>query len=165
MIDRAWKEITERAWDWLARERASTPEEFEDDARSAHGLYHQRVAERHATTIWMKPVATSRLCPPRRAARVAAREGLRSRRDSGCSKTRHGRRKTSAQAIDRAARATHACACGWKRMDARVGNLRRRESRNSAPIEVSIETGEPLPTLGKHALARRQDRRSRSTSR
>ena len=81
MIDQAWRDYTKRAWDWLNEQSTDDLEEFEDDDE-VRSLYLAALLDGSDYDL-DRLADRSGVCPPRGAARMAAREWLRSRSDPG----------------------------------------------------------------------------------
>jgi DNA-directed RNA polymerase subunit beta len=145
LIDQAWKDITDRAWEWL-KEQGYEAESIEDDGEArrlylAHWLrgkkYHQDL------------LATDE----KYARRAALREWLREKEynpdeqvvfeDSPLPPAE--RKAADQQAVD-------ACLRLWMEAHGHKGNRWSGEELRRRAEAISFETREPLPILGKQVL-------------
>jgi DNA-directed RNA polymerase subunit beta len=145
LVTRAWREVTEDAWNWL-KEQGYDPESIEDDSE-ARRLY---------LDTWLRGkkysrelMATNELY----ARRAAAAEWLRNRdlnpdellvfEDSAIPVL--GRTAVDAQVVD-------VCLRMWMEDHGHKGNRWEGEDLRRRADALAVETGDPLPTLGKQAL-------------
>jgi DNA-directed RNA polymerase subunit beta len=145
LIDRAYKEVTERAWSALKENEINT-EEFRDehDARIAyinewlkkadHDLDRAAMDEAYCRRVVLEEWLREKGYEPSEL--VVYEEDNRS----------HAKRQ------DADAKVTNACMRLWcEAHDHKVGNLGDEKVREKAE-QIMMETGDPLPTLGKMKL-------------
>jgi DNA-directed RNA polymerase subunit beta len=145
LIDRAYKEVTERAWSALKENEINT-EEFRDehDARIAyinewlkkadHDLDRAAMDEAYCRRVVLEEWLREKGYEPSEL--VVYEEDNRS----------HAKRQ------DADAKVTNACMRLWcEAHDHKVGNLGDEKAREKAE-QIMMETGDPLPTLGKMKL-------------
>jgi len=145
LIDRAWREVTERAWTWLKAQEY--PMESLTDDEEARLLY---------ILAWLddRGYDPDRLVRDRTYARRAVlREWLRERGhepDDLLSFEDDTRSLTERREVDRAARV--ACLRIWLDDRGRDTSEMEDEAVEMLAVQVSLELGDPLPTLGKMVL-------------
>ena len=116
MIDRAWKEVGGRAWDWAKEQGYYQEEAFEDDERGPPPVPGELAGPTRATTPRLLAIDLG-LCPPLGAARVAARAGLRSGQHAGL--RGHRRSPVTERGRTTRPRSMPACDCGSSPMGRR----------------------------------------------
>jgi DNA-directed RNA polymerase subunit beta len=147
LIDRAWMEVGQRAWDWVKAEGYYEEDAFEDDDEV------RRIYLEHwfsGKNYDLELLATD----PNYARRAALREWLA---DSGIdpdslllfedSKIKPADRLTYDEA------AIEVCLRVWAdRHDRKTGNIKNLESLREFADTLTLETGDPVPILGKQIL-------------
>jgi DNA-directed RNA polymerase subunit beta len=145
LIDRAWDEITERAWTWLKAQEYSLESLTDDD--EARLLY---------VLAWLgdRGYNSDRLVRDHiYARRSVLREWLKERGyepEDLLSFEDDDRASAKGEAVDYAARV--ACLRTWLNDRGRDASELEDEEVEMLAVEVSLEIGEPLPTLGKMIL-------------
>ena len=145
LVERAWKDVTERAWAWL-REQDYDPESIEDDGE-ARRLYMAQ---------WLKGKKYNQdllATDGKYARRAAAREWLRDQEydpdemlvfeDSPVPV--HQRKPLDSNAVD-------ACLRLWMENHGHKGNRWSGEELRRRAEAISLEMSDPLPILGKQVL-------------
>ena len=147
MIDHAWQVTADRGWAWVKEMGHYEEEEFEDDDE-VRRLYLENWLRGKGYELDL--LATDK----RYARRAALREWLRDNgynpddllvfEDSGIPAAEHS-------AYDQLA--IEACLRLWaESLDRKTGNIKSMESLRIFADELMIETGDPVPILGKQIL-------------
>jgi DNA-directed RNA polymerase subunit beta len=147
MIDEAWREIGERAWEWMKEEGYYEEEAFEDDDEVRRIYLESWLAKRDYDP--------DLLATNTQYARLAAlREWLREWEFDPEKILPQEEKALGADELHESnAYAIEACMRLWIEAHGRkTGNYKSIESLRSLADEIMLEFGEPVPVLGKQRL-------------
>jgi DNA-directed RNA polymerase subunit beta len=147
LVDRAWKEIGERAWEWIKESGYYEEDAFEDDDE-VRRLYLEDWLD--GRTYDLDLIATDKLY----ARRSGLREWLRGYDfDPDLLLTFEEIEHTSEERSEHNLAAIEACLRVWcETYDRKTGHISNLETLRAFADDLMKETGDPIPLLGKQVL-------------
>jgi DNA-directed RNA polymerase subunit beta len=147
LIDRAWTEIGERAWEWIKEQGYYEEDVFEDDEEVRRLYLESWLGEKgYEADLLVTHDSYAR--------RATLREWLREEEydpDIVLVFDAEDRPIEKREEADLAA--IEACLRLWLQdHDRKTGNIKAVDTLYSLADEIMRETGDPIPTLGKHTL-------------
>ncbi|MGD8632729.1 MAG: DNA-directed RNA polymerase subunit beta [Anaerolineales bacterium] len=147
LIDHAWEQIGEQAWQWIKDSGYYEEDAFEDDDE-VRRLYLDDWLD--GRTYDLDQIATDRLY----ARRSGLREWLREQGyDPDLILTFEEQGRTSEERSEHNQAAIEACLRLWcEAHDRKTGNITNMETLRAFAVDLMKEIGSPLPLLGKQVL-------------
>ncbi len=142
IMDRAWKESVERAWEWL-KEQEYDPESIQDDDE-VRSLYLEHWLDKRKYDVYQ-------LNDPQYARYAVAKEWLREKGYTKPEEILLDNRNIAAHSKESDEMAVNACLRLWMEVNGVTRRVAEDKVYETAQ-ELSKETGIPLPILGKQVL-------------